>query len=141
MPSDIVITSNDLELKANSIHLTNIDNKKIGSLTPIDGNLTLGGNGADGDVLLKDSDGNIRIHISSGVDPNVNSKVRFLLDTGKAAMFLGRNGVDGNFNLLNKQGSPTIQLNASSGDIILETIGSLVKKIQDLEKRIQDLES
>jgi len=141
MASDIILKTNDLEIKANNIRLISASNKDMGSINTSSGNIVLGGNGKDGDILLRDGKGDMRIHISSGIDSKIDTKTRFYVETKDAKMFLGGDNTDGVIRLLDKKGKEGIQINAGTGDILLSTIGSLVQKIEQLEKRLRKLET
>ena len=73
------------------------------------GNLRLGGQGQDGDVILREAFGDDRIR----------------MDAGEGNIFVGGNGVDGDLLLFAESGDnvtfeeATIHLNGQDGDIIL----------------------
>jgi len=102
------------------------------------GNLHLGGQGRDGDLLIKDSDNVTRITLSGekaqiflgseGHDGNLiirdkegRDTVFFDGDTG--TIRLGTNGQDGDMSVSDNQGRETIKLNGQNGQLILGTDG------------------
>jgi len=96
MPS---FENEDLVLSFNGEVIARVDVSK--------GNLTLGGQGRDGDLVIKDSDGATRIHMNGR----------------KAQLFLGADGHDGNLILRNKEGRNTVFANGDPGKMQLGTNG------------------
>ena len=79
---DLVITFNDTE---------------VARIDASSGNLTLGAEGRDGDIVLRDKAGNNRIHLSAA-----------------AQLFLGARGQDGNLIVRDKHGD-TVFINGDNG--------------------------
>ncbi|MCB9235154.1 MAG: hypothetical protein H6581_26095 [Bacteroidia bacterium] len=120
------------------------------------GNLTLGGNGEDGDVVLRNHSGEVTAHISAqaGRDSNTvpflnhpNAKMK--IDAGLGTYDLG-GLAGGRISLRNNSNVLKISLDGQTGkgtfvDVALTggttTITSLVNKIKDLEARIAALEA
>ena len=120
------------------------------------GNLTLGGSGHDGDIILRNHSNDVMVHISGqagrdsntvGYTPNSNAKLRIDAALGTYD-FGGLFG--GKLNMRDNNGTARISLNGKSGfistaDIVLGSgtsrITSLKNKISELEARIAALES
>lgn len=61
MPSDIILNDDDIDI-VGSVRLKRDENGSETLLLDVqNGNLVLGGNDTDGDVILRDNDGNDRV--------------------------------------------------------------------------------
>jgi hypothetical protein len=124
------------------------------------GNITLGGSDADGDLVLRDANGEETIQLTGGGGP-IHGSATIVLDGPKGNLTLGSRNADGDLVLRDESGKETIQLTAGGGpthssatilldgkagrvtlkgDLVLPGIGSLVHKINDLESRLAALE-
>jgi hypothetical protein len=82
------------------------------------GNVWLGGNGADGDLVLKDQDDVGRIHLTGG-GGQTDKTARVVINGSEGAIRAGDNGKDGNILVRNAKGELMIHLDGQSGDITL----------------------
>jgi len=92
-----------MKTESNQILLKNKSSKATIDLNGENGNLVLGGNGAEGDLALRDAAGKQTIH----------------LDGGGGNLTLGGQGHEGDIGLLNKAGKQTIHFDGGNGDIIV----------------------
>ncbi len=127
---------------------TNINDMSQASirLNGANGDLDLGGNGVDGDLRLRDTDGTIRMHFdgagancwigSNGEDGDfcmypsgatrmyTHSQASVRLDGGSGSCWIGGGGTNGNIFLKGDDGTTRISFAASSGDAVLGGHGS-----------------
>jgi hypothetical protein len=102
------------------------------SLDGENGNITLGGGGSDGDILMKNASGDITVGINGnsgavhlggeGQDGdlllrNGSNNVTMHLNGSSGNIHLGGNGDDGDIFVKNSAGETTIHLNGSTGEI------------------------
>jgi len=103
MPADIILNQTDIEIVEN-VRLTRETGRAHSILLDSEnGNIVLGGDGRDGDLILKNRGGEATI-LLSGDSANVN---------------MGGNGQDGDLVLKDSVGNPTIHLNGSGGNLHL----------------------
>jgi len=96
--------------------ILSFEGKVIARIHVSSGNLTLGGEGRDGDIFLRDKDGNTQIE----------------LNADKGQLFLGARGHDGNLIIRDKVGRDTIFINGDPGRIDVGVDG------QDGDIRVRD---
>lgn len=120
------------------------------------GNAVIGGNGKDGDLVLRNETGETMLHFSSGlgVEGNhvhrtvaINARFKYLASTGVLEL---RGPLGGRQQLFDSAGTRKIDLNGQDGkghfmDVQLsqgtDYIPSLLAKIKQLETRIAALEA
>lgn len=85
------------------------------------GNLFLGGNGAEGDLALRNGRGDNRIHLDSSGDNLGDSPARIYADGRRGNIWLGGNGADGDVVLKSDAGKEYIHFDASDGDAVSES--------------------
>ena len=79
------------------------------------GNLRLGGNSADGDLLMHDESNERRVHINSGSGPRIATSVRVYIDGAQGNIRLGGDGADGDLVLRDGSDKSLIHLDAGAG--------------------------
>lgn len=117
------------------------------------GNLTLGGDGTDGDLVLRDANGLTMVHISgsTNLDRNVSQVVHpsaKLKINGILGLFQLGGLIGGQVKVENKSGTVTIELNGQTGraafdDVALtgsDAVQSLKAEIRSLRSRLDALE-
>ena len=90
------------------------------------GDLTLGGGGNDGDVILQDSDGirTIFLHAANGnMTLGTDNRMTILLDGERGDLTLGGTGVNGDIVMKNSSDTETIKLDAANGVLTLGGTG------------------
>jgi len=90
------------------------------------GDLTLGGGGNDGDVILQDSDGirTIFLHAANGnMTLGTDNRMTILLDGERGDLTLGGTGVNGDIVMKNSNDTETIKLDAANGVLTLGGTG------------------
>jgi len=90
------------------------------------GDLTLGGGGNDGDVILQDSDGirTIFLHAANGnMTLGTDNRMTILLDGERGDLTLGGTGINGDIVMKNSSDSETIKLDAANGELTLGGTG------------------
>ncbi|WP_435158765.1 hypothetical protein [Haladaptatus sp. DFWS20] len=100
--------------------------------------LWLGGGGVDGDVVVRDQNGEERVHLNGGIHGNADpAHVRAFIDGQNGLITLGGDGRSGIISLRDRNGQiMTIMPN----EIFVPGVGLLIRKIQSLERRIEALE-
>ena len=114
-------------------------------LHPEGGNATFGGNGAEGDLILRDGDGNTRIHVDAGSgSPVGGDRLRLYFDGRRANARFGGDGQGARVVLRNGRGRDTIRLDGEQSDVIVngralrETVEMLEERIEHLEAQLED---
>jgi hypothetical protein len=130
------------------------------------GNVTLGGDGADGDLVMLDGQGTATVHVTAGGGP-IQADARVLLD-GEHGVFVLRNhdndailDVRGNALKVTTTGGMVVQAGTTSiflgangamvvgggkrvevtqGDVVIHADGKTIS-LTDLEERVAALES
>ncbi len=117
------------------------------------GNMTLGGDGTDGDVMLRNGAGDPMVHISGGTDRDANmsqmvhSSAKLKMNATVGLYNFG--GVfGGQMNIEDRTGKTRVNLNGANGtarltDIRLDGpngLTSLKQELADLRARIEELE-
>lgn len=130
MPADIVLTEDAVVLTS-----------QPGKAKPADGTrLEMFGS----KTTIEVTSGQGRVVITAGDVSVTNSVQARELDAHEVVLrppALGEGHPGGTLELANKNGAVTIEVVADQGDIRLQSVGSLVAKIQSLEARIAALES
>jgi hypothetical protein len=96
------------------ILIRNSSGEETGRIDGGTGNLSLGGNNSDGDVLLRNNDGDTRIHFSAGGGAAVSTS-RAHINGGTGNLSLGGNDSDGDVLLRGNAGNTRIHLSAGGG--------------------------
>lgn len=114
MATDIILTDEEVQLVGPVGGRARTDSANTIALDPKNGNLRLGGGQTDGDLLMEDEEGNLRVHLSAGKDRQRDT-LHVLLDGGRANLTLGGADQDGDLMLANGAGEPTVHLSGGAG--------------------------
>jgi len=122
-----------IEASGNKLKFTAANGNLLAELGT-NGNLTIGGTGNDGDLLMNDGAGKQTISLSGGNGngtfggngqdgdvylKNAAGETTVYLDGGNGNITLGGGGSDGDLTITNSAGATTISMNGDSGDIVL----------------------
>ena len=138
--SDIRLDGDEVEILCKRTRLVHRGETKV-DLHPEGGNLTLGGHGSEGDVILKDGQTDTRIHMdaSSGV-PVGGDKLRVFVDGKRAKLRLGGDRRAGRVSVADGDGTETIRLDGDETEVVVDG-RPLLETIERLESRIEQLEN
>lgn len=101
-------------------------------------NLWLGGGGVDGDVVVRDQNGEERVHLNGGTHGNADpDHVRAFIDGQNGLITLGGDGTSGKITL---RGHNDQVMTILPNEILVPGVGLLINKIQNLERRLEVLE-
>ena len=119
MPADIILNSDDIEIVEN-VRLTRSKGRDHTILLESsNGNIYLGGDGRDGDLVLKDNDDQERIHLDAHHASPSSAHVRIYLDGRNGNLSLGGDDADGDVLLKDENGDVIVHIDAGSGNVYL----------------------
>lgn len=141
--SDIRFDGEEIEVIGKRTRFKHRGETKL-DLHPEGGNATFGGNGAEGDLILRDGESNTRIHVdASSGSPVGGERLRMYFDGRNAKATLGGDSRGGQVVLRDEKGRDTVRLDGERSDVVvdgralLETIDALEARIEELETQLQ----
>lgn len=115
MPSDIILNDDDINVIGNVFLKAEKSRPQRISLDTAYGNIWLGGDGADGDLVLNAGDGTQRVHIDAtrgSVDPHV----RAYIGGAEGSFLLGGDGEDGELSIKDFENRKTVDVKTDTAE-------------------------
>lgn len=110
--SDIFLSNDAIDVVATTVNYGTSRGSATIKVDPVQGNLSLGGEGVDGDLVLRDEHGVAKIHLSGGGGP-AEAKATLRIDGPGGGLVLGGAGSEGSLTVRGSTDHEFIQISAA----------------------------